>query len=386
MSDPVWRRIGALQRVLAPEEPPENMSEEEELLWQVKKHGLAAFLEPSEGAEAATRPASSASRPPPKSRPEPAPPPRRRPAGRSEAAPPPPPPPKPPAPVPWWEEQLRYRPDRFDRHVDLEPQTWHEPWWEGEEDDDLARDRPRTGLADSSDRPRAGGRRHDPRAARDRRVGDQRTAVAISGQMEVAVTYWPSSVSVATLVPSLTVSVPLWLLPATKLRVVPGRTRCRQVDVTRHAEARDRRAAGKGLRVVEHQVAITRETDRARADDAAALHLERAAAQGGDAGDRATGEHELGAAGGYDRIRHRAAGVEDEPVRTHACVAGDAPRKYYLLGAAARRRRCRCRCRRSRPTGRLATPWRNSRRRPTGRPGCRCSGPGRPGCSGRSRS
>jgi hypothetical protein len=135
MTEPVWRRIGALQRVLAPETPPENMSEEEELLWQVKKHGLAALLEPPEGAEAATTPGIVRVEVASESRTEPAPP-------ASVDPPPveatPPPPPRPPAPVPWWEEQLRYRPDRFDRHVDLEPETWHEPWWKGEEDDDFS--------------------------------------------------------------------------------------------------------------------------------------------------------------------------------------------------------------------------------------------------------
>lgn len=133
MSDPVWRRIGMLRRVLAPDEPPENMSAEDDLLYQVKKHGLSALLEPSEGEQARATPKSISVEAAPDPRPEPA-----APAGVDPPQPveatPPPAPAKPPAPEPWWEAQLRYRPRRGPYAEDVPEEPEREP---GEEDDDL---------------------------------------------------------------------------------------------------------------------------------------------------------------------------------------------------------------------------------------------------------
>jgi hypothetical protein len=144
MSQPVRRRLDALRRVLLPEPPPDfsGVTEEERLLWHLKKYGLAKMLSEAfesedreqieaeaEDAsatsevnvevkfEAPTAPEAAASAEPP----------------QVESKPPPAVPEAPVAAV-WWEEQLRYRPRRLDHPLDVEPETWSEPW----EEDDLA--------------------------------------------------------------------------------------------------------------------------------------------------------------------------------------------------------------------------------------------------------
>jgi hypothetical protein len=144
MSDPVWRRIGALQRVLAPEEPPDfsGMTAEECLLWHLNKYGLAEMLSPSfesedrDLIEAGAEDAAAASEvsvevtfgapPAPDSAAAVDPPP------QVEATPPPPR--EPPASVPWWEAQLQYRPRRGPYAEDVPEEPAREPW---EEDDDF---------------------------------------------------------------------------------------------------------------------------------------------------------------------------------------------------------------------------------------------------------